>query len=75
MKYYALMKANTMANGTGGSVYHAFATDERQAVGPALCGSRPGRRGYWGSYFGKEVTCPRCLKKLNNVTYSVVKEE
>jgi len=65
MDIYALMKANTMANGTGGRVYHAFRTDERQSSGPALCGSKPGRRGYWGSYFGKEVTCPRCLKALD----------
>lgn len=72
MNIYALMKADTMAHGTGGRVYHAFLTDERQSSGPALCGSKPGRRGYWGSYFGKAVTCPRCLKALSNIINPII---
>ena len=64
MEIYALIKANTMANSTGGSVYHAFLYDAREGGGPALCGSKPGRRGYWSSYFGKQVTCPKCLKAI-----------
>jgi len=61
MTIYALSKANTMAHGTGGTFYHAFTYDAREGSGAALCGSSPGKRGYWSSYFGKEVTCKRCL--------------
>jgi hypothetical protein len=64
MTLYALIKANTMANGTGGEIYHAFYYDAREGIGPALCGSKPGRRGYWSSYLGKKVTCHKCLKKM-----------
>ncbi len=33
--------------------------------GPALCGYVPGRRSSgWSEYEGKEVTCPKCLKRL-----------
>jgi len=64
MIIYALMKANTMANSTGGSVYHALISDARGMTCAALCGSKPGRRGMWSSYLGKEITCPKCQRIL-----------
>ena len=64
MKIYALCTADTMSRNTGGKLYHAHDHDAREGQGPARCGMKPGRRGYWSSYFGKEVTCPRCLKIL-----------
>jgi len=68
MKLFALIKANTMANGTGGKVYHAFSFDAREGIGPALCGTKPGRRGYWSSYLGEQITCPKCLKLIAKET-------
>jgi len=62
--HFPLMTADTMAHGTGGKYYHGFTYDARLSSDKAICGARPGRRGYWGSYFGDAVTCPRCLKKL-----------
>ena len=59
-RHYPLNKANLNAHGTGGKLYHAFRKDARESDTPALCGTRPGKRGYWSSYFGKEVTCPKC---------------
>jgi hypothetical protein len=65
--HFPLMLADTMSNGTGGKYYHAHASDKRQGSGEALCGCKPGRRGYWGSYFGEEVTCPRCKQIIGGV--------
>ncbi len=72
MIIYALMKANTMANATGGSVCHALTHDDRGSCGAALCGSSPGRRGMWSSYLGKEVTCPKCAKIIAQTAFSSV---
>lgn len=63
--HYPLAMADTMARGTGGSLYHAHNYDARESGGKALCGMKPGKRGYWSGYFGKAVTCPRCLKIIN----------
>ena len=61
---YPLMMADTMARGTGGRLYHAHDHDNRGGISAAICGAKPGRRGYWSVYFGKAVTCPKCMKKL-----------
>jgi len=66
-KYYALCKANTMANGTGGYLYHAFDHDARETCCKALCGTKPGKCGYWSSYFGTQVTCPKCVAKFSKL--------
>ena len=57
--------AGRCANGAErdhGTRYHAVRTGEYKAV----CGAEPGRRSVgwcdWG--YGGEVTCPRCLKRL-----------
>jgi hypothetical protein len=68
--HYPLCKANTMAHGTGGVLYHAHNHDNRGGCSVALCGTKPGRRGYWGSYFGKTVTCPRCLKIIEKTNHA-----
>jgi len=68
--HYPLCKADTMAHGTGGVLYHAHDHDNRGGCGPALCGTKPGRRGYWGSYFGAAVTCCRCLKIMEKTNHA-----
>ena len=61
---YPLCLADTMANATGGRWYHAHSHDERGSNYPALCGATPGKRGYWGHYFGEVVTCPKCKRRM-----------
>lgn len=63
---FPLMLADTMASGTGGKLFHAHDHDARGGVSAALCGQKPGKRGYWGYTFGNEVTCPRCKKIIQN---------
>ena len=76
MKIYALVKADTMANGTGGKYYHAFWSDQRGSIATALCGAKPGKRGYWSVYLNPLVTCPACLKKLYKFhSWNVVTED
>lgn len=61
--FYILRMTGRRANGhegDAGSLYHAVKNQK------ALCGSQPGKRGGWGSYEGQQVTCKRCLKKLEN---------
>jgi len=63
--YQVLMLAGRCANGSeldSGIRWHAVVD------GKALCGAIPGRRSVgWSSYtkLHQEVTCPRCLKKIN----------
>lgn len=46
----------------GGTRYHAV---NGGGWDRAACGATPGSRGNgWSEYKGEEVTCPRCLKKV-----------
>lgn len=46
----------------GGKLFHAVARNK------ALCGAKPGRRSVgWSAHLGEKVTCPRCLKKMENI--------
>jgi rubredoxin len=68
MKIYALSTANTMNNNTGGDLFHALTHDVRGGSGKALCGMKPGRRGYWSNDFSENVTCPKCKKMINDLS-------
>jgi hypothetical protein len=66
---HILMKAGPLRNGAErghGSVWHAVPASERmiEFSGAALCGTAPSIQ--WSSWQPekREVTCPRCLKKL-----------
>lgn len=59
--YKILRKTGRLVNGNeggAGTIYHAV------KHGIALCGAKPGRLSDWSFTEGKEVICPRCLKKL-----------
>ena len=52
--------------------YHAVETGEYPDAfntwTKALCGYKPGKRSNgWSSYIHSEVTCPKCLKKLEKL--------
>ena len=51
----------------GGAVAHAVAGTSEFAT--ALCGARPGRLSNgWSEWKPDKVTCPKCLKKMEQVT-------
>jgi hypothetical protein len=62
--YQVMSLIGRAANGMqldSGIRYHAVPFGTRLAK----CGAKPGRRSAgWSSYHGDDVTCPRCLKKL-----------
>jgi hypothetical protein len=71
--YEALTLTGRCANGAEGGhgiLYHAVPMVGSDMIhgdhwGKALCGAEPGRRSAgWSECKGREVTCPRCLKKL-----------
>lgn len=67
MSYEPRMKAGPLRNGAErghGSVFHAVPVDGHDLT-PSLCGQRPAIM--WSSWRrdGQQITCPRCLKKLN----------
>jgi DNA-directed RNA polymerase subunit RPC12/RpoP len=70
--YEALTLTGRCANGAErdrGKLYHAVAYHEGLLYGyyghPAVCGAKPGRRSNgWSDCKGRDVTCPRCAKKL-----------
>ena len=69
--YQAQMLAGRCANGAEldhGTRTHAVMITER--FGFAVCGAKPGRRsvGWVSPYKSREITCPRCLKKIQAVT-------
>jgi hypothetical protein len=44
-----------------GTRYHAVKFGSQRA----MCGAQPGKRSVgWSEYHGKDVTCPRCIKKV-----------
>ena len=46
---------------SAGTVYHALPLGQYTAV----CGKTYGRRSAgWSDYYGKTVTCPKCIKKM-----------
>lgn len=60
--YKILRKTGRLLNGNesdAGTIYHAV------VKGDALCGTKPGRLSDWSLTEGKQVTCAKCLKKLN----------
>lgn len=64
--YHVRMKPGRCANGAelgSGTLWHAVLPDNYKAV----CGTEPGRRtpGWSSWHNSKEVTCPKCLKKLD----------
>ena len=65
--YRILSKTGRCSNGyhrDGGVLYHAV-TGEWGDWEKALCGTVPGKRGNgWSAYPGTDVTCPKCLAKL-----------
>lgn len=67
-KYVAAYKGGKVYNGFDrdrGRVYHAIKSGSWYS--PALCGSRCGQTSYgWTEEEERAVTCPKCLKKLNN---------
>ena len=71
MKYQAMKLMGRLADGCErgqGSRYHALPVGTQDySHGEALCGARAGRRsGGWGKRDGHdEVTCPRCVSRLN----------
>lgn len=61
--YEALTMTGRCANGAqrdSGTLYHAVKIGDFTA----MCGAKHGKRSRWSEYHGKNVTCPRCLKKL-----------
>lgn len=61
--YEALTMTGRCANGAqrdAGQLYHAVKIGEWIAV----CGAKHGKRSRWSEYHGKDVTCPRCIKKI-----------
>jgi transposase len=50
--------------GDRGVVYHAAKDFYGSSKEPALCGVKPGRRSVGWSTAGRNVTCPRCLKRM-----------
>lgn len=54
-----------------GTVFHALPV----GAYTALCGRTYGRRSAgWSDYYGREVTCLKCLRKLAGVDYEVIQE-
>jgi len=73
--YEALTLTGRCANGAErdrGKLYHAVPigninldTFHDSNWGKAMCGAEPGRRSNgWSDCKGREVTCPRCAKRL-----------
>jgi hypothetical protein len=58
MRYTHKTGQNRSGIDTTGFVVHAVEGNR------ALCGSEPGRRGSWSEYDDKELTCPRCIRKI-----------
>lgn len=59
-----MKKAGPLRNGAElnkGTVIHAVPADQTYC-GPALCGQQPAIQ--WSDCAGREVTCPRCLRRL-----------
>lgn len=74
MEILSVVKMGRLANGfekDHGVVRHAI-NKKKYFWGthsPALCGTRPGKRsvGFVNDDDITEITCPKCLKKLNNL--------
>ncbi len=47
----------------GGRLYHAVP----KHTYTALCGRKPGKTSDWSSYPGQEVTCKRCVSRLEEL--------
>jgi len=68
--YAVRMLAGRCANGAeldSGTRWHAVPIGDHGMSWTALCGAEPGRRSAGWSHWivsGQAVTCPRCLKKL-----------
>ena len=63
-----LRKAGRCSNGYGrdaGVLFHAVPTTSQKA----LCGTQPGSRSDWSSWPGTEVTCDKCLLRLQSKTF------
>ena len=75
MNFVTRVKTGRNANGfsrDGGQIVHAVPLLEGESrlndggSRKALCGTQPQGISYWGEpYVVKQVTCPRCLKKLS----------
>lgn len=64
--YRALEKAGRRSsghNGDHGKIAHAVP----HAKWAALCGTTPTGAGDWSSYESPDVTCPKCLKRLEKL--------
>jgi hypothetical protein len=48
-----------------GSPLHAVPLDGKER-GPAICGTRPGKRTAWSIFEGITTTCERCQRVLAN---------
>lgn len=66
---YLSGRGATGAQGDRGVQIHAIKGKDRYPhFGAALCGATPGKRsGGWSEYRSDSATCPRCLKKLENL--------
>jgi len=65
MKYTAATKAGRCWNGAQrdrGSVVHAVPDFENLTFKDALCGAYPGRKSAGWARSDRPVSCPRCLK-------------
>ena len=52
----------------GGDIYHAVVDDEEKAI----CGAKPrSRSAVWGAWDGENITCEKCLKKLDGTQYEI----
>ena len=63
-EYKILRKTGRLVNGNEGGagfIYHAVKGSY------ALCGTIHGRLGNWSVEEGEKVTCPKCLKKLEQI--------
>lgn len=73
--YHIARLAGRCANGAerdSGTLYHAIQLGDYKA----MCSAEPGRRSAgWSPYHGDNVTCPRCLRILQNKTRNDVESD
>lgn len=70
MKVHAARLAGMSRTGSdsAGTVYHALPLGQYTAV----CGKTYGRKSAgWSEYYGRAVTCPKCIKKLAKANESI----
>lgn len=65
-EYKILRKTGRLLNGNEGGagfIYHAVKGSY------AICGTTHGRLGNWSVEEGEKITCPKCLKKLEQIKF------